>query len=150
MRLVNLVWENYLRNRRGLPPYLAVFAIDIDNNPYPVTPDSVATREASSNRRITHKELRVAYKLSFYPNIPKELQVMAHKTFAFVKTIKTPSTDLWTWELISSPWERAGWEEAWKTRMLTHKEKSERGFPCWIESLTAWFREEQQTLSPTA
>ena len=113
--LVNLLMKNLERQKRGLPPIVVIFCVDIDNNPHEtglISPKDVA---AKGDCRVTLSEMRRAAKLA---NI-KGLEEVAEATFVFIKLKEVnKESRTFAFERITPPWKRDGWGEAWNARML--------------------------------
>lgn len=107
--LTNLVFENYKREKEGLPIIPILFAIDIDDNSYPTTAQLVTSKDVKSNSRRTHSELRRAYKLV------QEFGDVAEQSFKFVK-LKKIEDSRYSVEQIDAPWKDSEWETLWAAR----------------------------------
>lgn len=130
--LTNLVFENYLRIKKGVPIIPLLFIIQ-KNNEFISSPEEIASEEENI-KIFTHSEIRRAYKLCYeYPN--QEIRAAAQKTIRFVKVkkIKTLFASKLKGERIRAPWEHENWEKGWQRRKeRSTKPKKPSG---WILSL---------------
>jgi hypothetical protein len=127
--LVNIVFENYKRKKQGKEMIPILFCIDCKNNPYPPYPDTITSKLPFYNQKITHKELRRAYKLCEEFEDP-EIRQIARQSFRFVKVINLDDGDR-TLELLPAPWQHKDWDTTWSKRMKAPKlstEKSKKTF----------------------
>lgn len=121
--LVNIVFENYKRAQQGLSLIPVFFGIDMDNNPYPTMPHTVCAKDHSLNDKITHKELRRAYKLCFDPGVAVEIQTIARRTFVFLK-VKVDDNGSIDFQSIDPVWSSKEWTKAWEQRKMLSNPKS--------------------------
>jgi len=120
--LVNLVIENYRKQKNGEPLTPVIFCIDIENNPYPLTSKNLLSKtkvvgNTVMNQVVTHSELRRAYKLCNDPRVREDIREIAKKTFKFVhvkpitskQKTKTSLKERVTYNLteIAAPWENS-------------------------------------------
>lgn len=119
--IVNLVLENCKRTQENLSLIPLIFCIDIDNNPYPKSVDSIATRALPENSRITNKELRRIYKLCHLQN--NFIADIALKTVKFVKIYINDNIE-YEFEELKPFWEDSKWKNSWELRQETKVIKS--------------------------
>lgn len=136
--LNTIVLENYLRRKEGLPLIQLLFVVDTDDNEYPLTPESLCSREVKINECYTHKELRRIYKMCFLSDPSfREIAEIAKATLIFVAL--TPTDHLheeedyllkidgtiththrryieYRLEKKVIPWDQPDWTNAWSTR----------------------------------
>jgi hypothetical protein len=136
--LVNIVFENFKRDHLNLPFIPVLFCIDIDGNPFPLSPESLCSKDHRLNSFITHQELRRCYHLcQEFEDV--EIRKIAQQTFKFVKITKCLS-EIDAHELleVNPPWSKPEWTAAWEKRMkgtLIKKHKKNRS-DNWMVDLT--------------
>lgn len=135
--LVNIVLENCKREKENLHSIPLLFCYDIENNPFPKSIETIATRDKPHNDYITNKELRRIYKLCFFED--SFISNVALKTVKFVKVLKN-SNDEYELEELKPFWENSKWKSLWQERQKTKtiKEKNNRWQDQLTESLKAF------------
>ncbi len=119
--IVNLVLENCKRIKDALCLIPLLFCIDIDNNPYPKTVDSIATRNSPDNGNVTNKELRRIYKLCHFKD--DFISSVALKMVKFVK-VHINTQNEYEFEELKPFWEDPKWSDLWELRQKSKKIKS--------------------------
>jgi hypothetical protein len=118
--LTALVFENFRREKAGLPLIPMIYCVDIDDNPHPFTIDVITSTKKTLNSLVTHKELRRVQKLcNEFEN--EAIQRVAKKTFKFVKLEK--SDQGYKFKELTPFWENKDWDQSWNDRKV-NKQKS--------------------------
>ncbi len=121
--LVNMVIENYARQKKGLTIIPIIFCINYINscgeNIFPLTLENLLSKVKKTESGklmkdiITHKELLRCYKLCNDKDVNKTIRDVANKSLKFVEVIENDSEKTSSIELIikkiSAPWERQNW-----------------------------------------
>lgn len=128
---VNLIFENFLRKRAGLPIIPFIFLVDITENKYPYNPESFASSSANMKNLVTHSELRRCYKLiNEFPD--ERIRSVATETFKFVEVEIQDKTHFFK---TKEPfWANEGWINSWNERKQREKPTIFKEFP-WREQL---------------
>lgn len=111
--IINLVFENYKRKKKGLPLIVLLFCIDIDDNKYPYDIGNFTSKAADLNNKITHSELRRCYKLACEFE-DERIRAVANESFKFVRLKK--KEDGFEMVEIAPPWEEKEWRAKWALR----------------------------------
>lgn len=124
--LVNVVFENNERKKLGLPLIPVLFCVDIDDNEYPLTAQSLCTRKKPW--LWTNSELRRSYKLCCEFEDP-EIRQAAQETFKYVKLTQSKANP-GSLELqeIDPPWKSKEWDAAWAERKATKVPEPRKSF----------------------
>ena len=127
---IDLVYENFLRKKEGLPIIPFIFVLDIANNPYSYNPANFASRDPVNNSLVTHAELRRCYKLA--NEFPCQMiRDIANEMFKFVKlNIKD---DKYYLEQMKPFWLEKSWQDAWKER-----KRSSNPHRLFVNKSTSW------------
>lgn len=135
--LTNLVFENYRRQKMGLPIIPILFCIDVDGNKHPISSASITSKEKTLNEIVTHSELRRAYKLCHtFEN--EEIRRVAQESFKFVKVkvhAKSGKGAEYALEEAAAPWKSSDWEGKWAKRKKHGGSSKSNDFP-WRKELT--------------
>ena len=123
--LVNLVLENYKREKEGLPLIPILFCTDIDHSPYPVSAEIITSKNNEFNSLITHSELRRAYKLC-YEFDDEAFKKIALKSFRFIKLKEAANAPKYLLEQIKAPWDSPDWKNLWVSRKKTSQNSTKQ------------------------
>lgn len=135
--ITNLLLENYKRIKKGEKIIPLLFCVDVDENRYNVTSDSLSSKQPYLNNRITNSELRRCYKLhSELQNSPlaefQELSKISEEMFKFVKVSKNLEKaillqlpPIWKWPNVSQAMQQRAEEKASMLVALKMAETSE-------------------------
>jgi hypothetical protein len=116
--LVNMVIENYRRIQQDLPLIPILFIITREQDPLPISAESLTSR--SKENRLTHQELRRAYKLcTELENLTQTIIEVAVASFRFIKLQVNPTTLRYELHQVKPIWEAPEWSELWKKRLAT-------------------------------
>lgn len=117
--LVYQVLDNW-KTKKNVPIIFCVGAEDFASP----TAEEICSKETKLNCRVTHKEIRRAYRLCYDPQVDEEIRKVAQKAFVF---IVVDSENLWqnpngSLTLISAPWEDPRWIKFFNKRKLQEKQ----------------------------
>jgi hypothetical protein len=119
--LLNICVENYQRSLESRPLIPVIYCVDIENNPYPFEAKNVASEDPILNGLITHKELRLCYKVVNEMQNDK-LKEVFKETLKFVKLTPFDRKE-YKLETMAPFWEQSDWKEAWEKRKLNKKNR---------------------------
>lgn len=107
--LTELLYENFKRKEEGLPLIHLIYCLDIEDNPYPFSQNSLLSLDPNVKNLITHKELRHYYKMSENFHDPR-IREIANEILHMVKLVKGPKESFYL-KSINAPWNEADWKE---------------------------------------
>lgn len=144
--LTTLVFENFKRSIQGLHLIPILFCIDINENPFPLNSVNILTKSEKMNIRVTHKELRRAFKLCYDDHVDPRIQNIAQVTFKFVKVTRF-NNETYTLEEIPAPWKDPTWPDEWAIRKA---QSSPRKAKDWRDALNTFVAQEDANLASRA
>lgn len=145
-QLVNLVFENYKREKLKIKPIPLLFFLDIENNKYPLTPKEWTSKDEKFSKIITFKELKRIYKLCNFTQYSgfspeelekdkelrdrcKEIERIAREMFIPVRLNADGSLTK-----LAPPWEDKEFAACWAERMK-HSSPSSKTKISWRNEL---------------
>lgn len=112
--LLNLCVENYKRSLEGRPIIPLIYCVDIEKNPYSFEAKNIASEDKLLNNLITHKELRLCYKIvNEFGN--SKISDVFKNTLKFVKLTDNGNSE-YKLEEIQPFWENSDWSSVWNAR----------------------------------
>ena len=145
--LVNLVFENYKRQKRYEPIIPLIFCIDSNTKKVQEysSLEGITSCDASLKKVITYKELRRLAKLCFTlrdsddPEL-KELSEVARQTLKMVRVDVDASSGAHVLKEVPSPWDDPKWEEKWDERIQKKHAQTSKEYEQ-VFSKIGWRRE---------
>jgi hypothetical protein len=140
--------ENMKRIQEKLPVIPVLFCIDIDDNPKPLSIETLCSKQKNMNRQITHKELRRAYKLSTHEN--PAIRQAAAETFRFVKLAYWKEEGTYFLKQIAAPWDSPKFASCWAARKKQSTSKPKPAETNWRKSLDKEVSKHKAASAPIA
>lgn len=127
-QLVNLVFENYKREKMKKKLIPLIFFVDIENNKYPLTPKEWTSKDPRLNHIVTFQELKRLYKICEFTKNSDLTEEETHKLSRVCKAIEQIGKKMVipvrlnknsTITILSFPWHNKQFPTYWHTRMQT-------------------------------